>query len=144
VPGAGGWYTRPRLQQFRLPDRTVDREDRPSPAILHELRTAPRLRAALGVPVFIRTTVLPTHAGRAYPLAKHPDGTVLQWGLWAPQRRLLLDFFERGLPSQTELDARAQYAEAHALRYCVVPPGHTLSTDDLCALAQNAEEDVAS
>jgi hypothetical protein len=49
---------------------------------------------------------------------------------------LLIDVFERELPLENELQARAEYAETHGLRYVIVEPGHYLPIQDLIALGR--------
>ncbi len=91
------------------------------------------LLTLLGAPVYARVTVLPLVGGGALGPARGPDGHVLVWGLWSPHRRALIDVFRRVLPAAPELEARAAWATAQQLRYALVRPGTTLTTESLRA-----------
>ena len=144
-PRAGGAVSRSGISNPRLwrggvdGDQIPEKEDRPTRRMLYELQNGSRLARALGTPYFVSCTALCASQGAYLPPALHPaTGYPMRWGLWAPHRKLLIDFFDRELPSPEELDARASYAESHALRYVIVEPGYYLPLDDLLALATDS------
>jgi len=99
--------------------------------LLSKIRKERAMREVLGSPYFRFITVLPVVGGGALGPVFGPDGRVLVWSIWAPHRRALLDIFPSRAPSQDELDARAEFAQTHRLKYGVVQPGWQLTIDNL-------------
>lgn len=126
----------PRRAWGLAPPPTDDddaRGARVAAALERRQRERRELLALLGAPVYARATVLPLLGGGSLGPARGPDGHVLVWGLWSPHRRALIDVFPRRLPAAAELEARAAWAAAQGLRYALVQPGRTLTTESLRA-----------
>jgi hypothetical protein len=129
--------------------------------MLRRLLQQQEIQAVVGAPFFTHVTALrapqgrllgPARvypasghvvtAGRRYSLLSRDGSEELVWSFWAPLRSLLVDIFERELPSDLEMDCRENFARTHDLRYAVVPPGYILTLADLRELV--AETPVTS
>lgn len=103
-------------------------------------RAANRLRARLAARQELlallglfhqNTTILSVLGGGTLGPAIGPRGGVLRWSYWSPKRKVLLDVFSRVMPPDDELEARQRFADAHGLRYGVVPPDKRLTLASL-------------
>jgi hypothetical protein len=110
-----------------------ERDERPSYREIMMLRRLERRRELLNILgiVHLGASTLPKQGGGTYGPITMPNGDVLRWSMWAPAKNMLIDIFNKALPTPDELERRQAFADEHGMNYGIVAPGERLSLERL-------------
>lgn len=130
-PPSAQWSRRGTGDQFYHPAVSPDgdREDPVRGRLIDRVISQRALRDILGI-CFFDTNIL-IGIGAEWIGPCWFNGKKLSFSIWAPQRRVLVDIFQRQTHPEDEMLARDAFARAHDIRYMIVPPGHSFGLEDL-------------